>query len=88
MKFFSFGQGTLIPQPRNYPASNPVRLFFVALWSATRTSVSKAITRIQIGRMITVLSNMSDEQLALIGITRREIRPHAEFLITYEYDGL
>ena len=56
--------------------------------SEIRTWFSNFHTNLQIGRMEVVLGNLSDEQLARIGLKRSDIKRHAEFLISYEYDGL
>ena len=53
-----------------------------------RTGFSNFRTRLQIGRMETVLGNLSDEQLAQVGVKRSGIKRHAEYLVGYEYDGL
>ncbi|GEM_PF-1529140 len=58
------------------------------------------VTQMQIARMQSVLNEMSDAQLAKIGVERRNIRERAEFLVLSteqpaphpapykEYDGL
>jgi hypothetical protein len=38
--------------------------------------------------MEAVLGNLSDEQLAQVGVKRSGIKRHAEYLVGYEYDGL
>lgn len=53
-----------------------------------RTGFSNFHTSLQVGRMEAVLGNLSDEQLAQIGVKRSEIKRHAEYLIGHEYDGL
>jgi hypothetical protein len=56
--------------------------------SKIRTGFSNFHTRLQIGRMEAVLGNLSDEQLAQVGVKRSGIKRHAEYLVGYEYDGL
>ena len=53
-----------------------------------RTGFSNFHTRLQIGRMESVLGNLSDEQLAKVGVKRSGIKRHAEYLVGSEYDGL
>lgn len=50
--------------------------------------LSGVSTTLQLGRMETVLNQMSDAELARIGITRSGIKRHAAFLLNYKYDGL
>lgn len=49
---------------------------------------SSLVTQIQIGKMQSVLQEMTDEQLEKIDLKRCDIRRHAVFLVTSEYDGL
>jgi uncharacterized protein YjiS (DUF1127 family) len=58
------------------------------LLSTLGRGISKGLTQIQINRMQSVLNSMTDAQLAQVGIDRSQIRSHAEYLITYKYDGL
>ena len=53
-----------------------------------RTGFSNFHTILQVGRMEAVLGNLSNEQLAQIGVKRSEIKRQAEYLIGHEYDGL
>ncbi|CUH89142.1 hypothetical protein PH5382_03088 [Phaeobacter sp. CECT 5382] len=53
-----------------------------------RLAGARALTRMQVGRMQSVLQELSDAQLKQIGIDRSGIREHAEYLVNYEYDGL
>ena len=57
----------------------------VANFSTTAKSVLRAL---QTARMMSVLANMSDQQLASIGISRSEIPQYAEKLIADEQGGL
>lgn len=45
-------------------------------------------TQLRIGRMQSALQSMSDDELRMIHLKRSDIGRRAEFLITYEYDGL
>ena len=56
--------------------------------SRIRTGFSNFHTRLQIGRMEAALGNLSDEQLAQVGVKRSGIKRHAEYLVGSEYDGL
>ena len=46
------------------------------------------ILAMQVGRMKSVLTALTDEQLEQIGVQRKDIDRHAHKLINYEYDGL
>ena len=56
--------------------------------SRLRKGLSRFVTQMQIARMQSVLSAMTDEQLVQINLDRRDIRTRAESLVTYKYDGL
>tara|TARA_R110002049_G_scaffold23781_6_gene84725 strand:+ start:115434 stop:115697 length:264 start_codon:yes stop_codon:yes gene_type:complete len=55
---------------------------------AVGRGLSRALYRMQMARMQSVLHAMSDEQLAQAGTTRSDIPQHAAFLVGYKYDGL
>jgi uncharacterized protein YjiS (DUF1127 family) len=38
--------------------------------------------------MESVLQSMTDEQLNKAGVERRDVKRHAEYLVSYKYDGL
>jgi uncharacterized protein YjiS (DUF1127 family) len=65
------------------PHSEPARAGSV--WAAARATVSSAlsvfVTSVQTARMANALAQLSNEQLARIGIGRHEIFSHAEKLI-------
>lgn len=46
------------------------------------TKANGALRSLQMGRMMAILSNMSDQQLAQIGVTRPDIPQYAKELIT------
>ena len=50
--------------------------------SRIASAAASTLRTMQTGRMMSVLSAMSDEQLAQIGISRSEIPKHAEKLIS------
>lgn len=54
--------------------------------STVYSGFANFVTNLQLGRMESVLRNMSHEELAQIGITQSEIKRHARFLVTYESD--
>jgi len=51
---------------------------------ATRGWLARALHRVQVARMKSVLSQMDDKLLARIGISRDEIPDHAEWLLRRE----
>ena len=84
--------GNTMQAPIFAPAS---KLSFAAIQAAPKQllttlgkGLSKGLTKIQINRMQSVLNSMSDAQLAQVGIDRSQVKSHAEYLITYKYDGL
>ena len=74
--------------PREQQTMKGVISFPDRALSAIGSGMSAFSTRLKVGRMESVLSNLSDQQLAVIGIKRGEIKHHAEYLVGYEYDGL
>lgn len=50
--------------------------------------ISDGVTQLQISRMELVLLSMTDEQLRKVGVDRSDVKRHAEYLVTYKYDGL
>jgi hypothetical protein len=50
--------------------------------TAVRTNIKAGLKTLQMARMNTVLSIMSEAQLALIGILQADIRRHAKSLMT------
>ncbi|MEY8120335.1 DUF1127 domain-containing protein [Falsihalocynthiibacter sp. BN13B15] len=74
------------PQLRH--AAGGFASFFAGCASTVYYGLARFVANLQIGRMESVLRAMSDEELAQIGITRSDIKRHAKFLATYEYDGL
>lgn len=68
---------------------------FAGLWATTANvfrpvgrMMGHAVKAMQYSRMVAVLMDRSDAQLAAIGITREDIPRHAAYLVDYEYDGL
>ncbi len=53
-------------------------------WSKVKTGAASALHSVQMGRMISTLSYMTDGQLDQIGITRSEIPTYAERLMAKE----
>ena len=80
------GIPNLWPQSRH--AARGFALFCSGCASKVYIGFANFVTNLQIGRMESVLRTMSNEDLAQIGITRSEIKRHAKFLVSYEYDGL
>lgn len=54
----------------------------IALLAWIGTKAKAALKALQMARMLSTLSNMSDYQLAQIGISRSEIPQYAEKLMT------
>ena len=78
--------------PNLWPQSQHAARGFASFCTSCASTVYKGlasfVTNLQIGRMESVLRTMSNEELAQIGITRRGIKRHAKFLVSYESDGL
>ena len=55
-----------------------------ALLASFGAKAHAALKALQMGRMLSTLSNMSDYQLAQIGISRSDIPKYAETLMTDE----
>ena len=56
--------------------------------SAIESGMPAFGTKLKVRRMKSLLCNLSDQQLAVIGVKRSKIKQHAEYLVGYEYDGL
>jgi hypothetical protein len=74
--------------PQEHQTVKAVIPFLDRVLSAVGSGISAFGARLKVGRMVSVLSNLSDRQLADIGIKRGEIKHHAEYLVGYKYDGL
>ncbi|MEY8099027.1 DUF1127 domain-containing protein [Falsihalocynthiibacter sp. S25ZX9] len=57
---------------------------FLAILARFRANAKSTLKVLQMARMMSVLSNMSDHQLAQIGIQRAEIPKYAETLMANE----
>ena len=80
--------GTPSLWPRLRHAARRVASFCTSRASSLYNGLANFGTKLQLGRMESVLRRMSDEELPQIGITQSEIERHAKFLVSYEYDGL
>lgn len=60
---------------------DPARRAVVAAWRRLGLMASGAVTAAQIARMASTLNELSDAELARIGIARHEIYSHAEKLV-------
>ena len=80
------GTPSLWPQLRH--TTRRVGSFCTSCASSVCNGLANFGTKLQLGRMESVLRRMSDEELAQIGITQSEIERHAKFLVSYEYDSL
>lgn len=74
--------------PGGHQATKGAGSFLNRALAALGSAMSAAFTNLKVAQMARSLSNLNDQQLTQIGITRRDIKRHAEHLITYEYDGL
>jgi len=63
---------------------SPVIFTPFALLTRIRAKANTALKALQMARMMSVLSNMSDYQLAQIGISRSDIPKYAETLMAGE----
>lgn len=60
---------------------DPARTAIVQAWRRLGIIASGAVTSAQIARMAATLNELTDAQLAAIGIARHEIYTHAEKLV-------
>ena len=56
-----------------------------SFWAKARRTAQSVIMAMQTARMLSVLSNMSDEQLAEIGISRSDVPDYAGRLIAEDW---
>jgi len=61
-----------------------IRAALARTWRSVRHIASETLIALQISRMAGVLSQMSDDQLAQIGIARHEVYTYAENLVLSE----
>jgi uncharacterized protein YjiS (DUF1127 family) len=69
---------------RSYAADrgvDPARAGVIRAWRRLGLIASGAVTTMQIARMAATLNELTDPQLAALGIARHEIYRHAEKLI-------
>jgi uncharacterized protein YjiS (DUF1127 family) len=64
-----------------HAAGTPALSGVAAAWAAVASVISTLVTSVQTARMASALAELSDAQLAQIGIQRHEIFNHAEKLI-------
>lgn len=96
MKLSSSPHHGAIHLPSMTHSVEAARSRFGRLASKLRKGTSTFVRQMQIARMQSVLYEMSDAQLAKIGLKRSDIRDRAEFLVNgttqvdtfKEYDGL
>ncbi len=67
--------------PGAYRGVDPARAAIVQAWRRLGLIASAAVTSAQIARMASTLNELTDAQLAAIGIQRHEIYTHAERLV-------
>jgi uncharacterized protein YjiS (DUF1127 family) len=61
-----------------------IRVVLARAWHSARHIASETLIALQISRMASVMSQMSDDQLAQIGIARHEVYTYAENLVLNE----
>lgn len=61
-----------------------IRAALARTWRSARHIASETLIALQISRMAGALSQMSDDQLAQIGIARHEVNTYAENLVLNE----
>ncbi len=67
---------------------NSALTLITKLGNVVKSSSSKSFMQFKINRLSSALNSMSDYQLNKVGLSRKDIKRHAESLIKYEYDGL
>ena len=75
-------------QPGGHQSMIGVISFLNRALAVVGARMSTVGTSLKVARMASALSNLSDHQLAEIGVTRRYIMRHAEHLIASENDEL
>ena len=83
LKYEGWGQ-----PPGGHRSMNAVISYLNRALATIGSGMSAAGTSLKVARMASALNNLSDHQLAQIGITRSDIKRHAKSLVSYEYDGL
>ena len=79
------GSGQL---PGGHKAMKGAISFLDRALAVVGSRMSTVGTSLKVARMASALSNLSDHQLAEIGVTRRDIMRHAEHLISSEKHDL
>ncbi len=74
--------------PREHHTLKGAISFLVHSLSAIGSGMPVFGTSLKVRRMEAALGNLSDQQLAVIGIKRGEIKRHANYIVGYKYDGL
>lgn len=75
---------TQVPKPYVGYASTGFIALLVRLGTKAMAKARAALRALQMARMLSTLSNMSDYQLAQIGISRSDIPKYAETLMANE----
>ncbi len=88
MKISSFGYNHLDLLSHAQQILGSVLILIAELKNVVKSCLSKSFMQFKINRLSSALSSMSDYQLDKAGLSRKDIKHHAETLIKYEYDGL
>ena len=88
MRIRSFGYNHLDLSSHAQQILGSVFTLIAELGSVVKSRLSKSFMQFKINRLSSALSSMSDYQLDKAGLSRKDIKHHAETLIKYEYDGL
>ena len=67
-----------------WPSTQKIRVLVARTWRSARHIASETLIALQISRMAGVMSQMTDDQLAQIGIARHEVYTYAENLVLNE----
>jgi|GEM_PF-3987567 len=77
MKTLSFEYASLTLPARRQTVLETLFAYMTDAATALTSKLSNFLTRIQINRLISALSAMSDEHLDTIGVARKDIKKHA-----------
>lgn len=88
MKISSFDYTPLDLSSHAQQKLNSVLTLIEKLGNVVKSRTSKSFMQFKINRLSSALYSMSDYQLDKVGLSRKDIKHHAESLIKYEYDGL
>lgn len=88
MKLYNNTNNFLFLWPRSRQSLNKVVSFWGMYTSKIQKGFSSFMAKLQLGRMESALSQMSDKQLEQVGTKRSDIKRYARHLVNYGNDGL